>query len=928
MSDGTEDDAGDQALGPGEESEEIGGEGTDEAGEDEAADEAFDGFSGGEPGDEFVLADGASGEVGTDVGGFDDADDGEDHPGGVGEADGEEEAGEDAEVDDGHEGGAGGGHGAFDTLMAAVEAEGGDEGGGEDGGDEVVRFDGAEPEGEGLELGVGGEFGDLFEPGPEHAEEGGEADDGEGDANVLLGEEGTHFEDAQGDDEGAGEGKDEAGRGALEGGGPAVGEVGIEEDERDEERGEEEAEDDAVLEHTSLQGVLVQEGTTARKAMVPILRDDFGEGVGDEAGGAGAFEFGDELAFLFFFDDDFDGDPEAVGEGGDGGGFFGGEELEDGVEGVFGGVEFEADFFAGVDGALEKEGDVLDFFFLDGIIGPDFFIGDETGGGGHEGVDDAEVVGADGGAGFGDVDDGVEEAGFDFGGAPGEFDFDLDVFGLEVFAGDADEFGGDDAAVELFGLGDGGFIGDAEDPLGGAGGGLGVDEFEDFVDVGAVFLDPVMAGETDIDDAVFDVAGHFLGAEHDDFDGGVVDGGEVGAVIDGDFVAGFGEEIDGGILEGAFGDSESEDVGGRFEHCEPVVRGRKKGTKRRWGSLVESDTLEHERAILESRRGGVGARREWEYNWGMDDQNTYLLNGLLTRGFALGRIVRFREMARGRQAATYEVMTAQQNEYVVYLYPPTHEVGRLEAMATALGRFVENRFTVASMVRAKGGEFVAEGPQGTRMMVSEVVNGSAVPAEQMREHDVSQVGLRLAWMHRLLAEQLLRVKEDENGGLVEQLEGALERRLADAPVPVLPSFPAAHVSRLRELLLLPSMEGWVHGEITAAALLHDADRQLRTVTDWALLHWGNPLEDVVDAFLSLCSNGKGGVDEGQARALLESYDSLRTVRRTPWTPAVGRWLAQRMIDASYGRRPLPKGFGKWLASPEELATGIASHGPG
>ena len=59
----------------------------------------------------------------ADVGGFDDADDGQEHPGGVGKADGKEEAGQDAEVDDGQQGGAGGGHGALNFLVPGVYEE-------------------------------------------------------------------------------------------------------------------------------------------------------------------------------------------------------------------------------------------------------------------------------------------------------------------------------------------------------------------------------------------------------------------------------------------------------------------------------------------------------------------------------------------------------------------------------------------------------------------------------------------------------------------------------------------------------------------------------------------------------------------------------------------------------------------------------------
>ena len=60
---------------------------------------------------------------------------------------------------------------------------------------------------------------------------------------------------------------------------------------------------------------------------------------------------------------------------------------------------------------------------------------------------------------------------------------------------------------------------------------------------------------------------------------------------------------------------------------------------------------------------------------------------------------------------------------------------------------------------------------------------------------------------------------------------------------------SAQLTMLHSLLNVPTMQGWAHGDIQSAALLHDADHQLRAITDWALLHFGNPLEDVVDAFL-------------------------------------------------------------------------------
>lgn len=274
MSDGSEEDAGDEALLPGESVAEVGDGGADDAGEDEAAEEAFDGFSGREPGDELVSADGVSGGVGADVGGFDDADDGQEHPGRVGHADGEEESGKDAEVDDGQERAAGAGHGTVNLAMAAVHDEGANERGGEDGGDEVMRFDGVEPMGKCVPEGVfdgakigrsdrgsgGAEFqeffvriadldGDLFEPGPEHAEDGGNGADAERDFDILACEEALHFAEGDDDHGDAAEGDDHAGRRGPIAAGPVGGEPSIEIDHPDDEDGEEEAEDEAVFEH-------------------------------------------------------------------------------------------------------------------------------------------------------------------------------------------------------------------------------------------------------------------------------------------------------------------------------------------------------------------------------------------------------------------------------------------------------------------------------------------------------------------------------------------------------------------------------------------------------------------------------------------------------------------------------------------------------
>lgn len=79
-------------------------------------------------------------------------------------------------------------------------------------------------------------------------------------------------------------------------------------------------------------------------------------------------------------------------------------------------------------------------------------IGDESGGGCEDCLDDAEVVGAEAGAGFGVDNDRFDEVGdFDFACSPAEFDFDVDALIGEIALGEALVFGGDRFAIEIFG---------------------------------------------------------------------------------------------------------------------------------------------------------------------------------------------------------------------------------------------------------------------------------------------------------------------------------------------------------------------------------------------------------------------------------------------------------------------------------------------
>jgi hypothetical protein len=289
----------------------------------------------------------------------------------------------------------------------------------------------------------------------------------------------------------------------------------------------------------------------------------------------------------------------------------------------------------------------------------------------------------------------------------------------------------------------------------------------------------------------------------------------------------------------------------------------------------------------------------------MDDQQTYLLNGLLARHFNLGRIIRFRPVQRGREAHAFELFTAQEKQYLVQIFPPAYPEQQLNFAADTVNRLDQHRFSVMPFLLSKSDAFCAEGPQGSHMLVSLAPAGSALEPDQYTLHDISQLGLRLAWLHRLLGEQLVPPPK-----VTTDLDRLQERQIA---IPTI--FPG--------LLGLPCQEGWAHGDIQLSALLHDGDHQLRAMMDWGLLHWGCPLTDLIDAFIEIAFASRTAGDRARGVSLLEAYDSLSSIRRTAWTPVVARWCVRRLVTQEF--RPLPPQFDeKYLAQPERLATAIAS----
>jgi Ser/Thr protein kinase RdoA (MazF antagonist) len=272
-------------------------------------------------------------------------------------------------------------------------------------------------------------------------------------------------------------------------------------------------------------------------------------------------------------------------------------------------------------------------------------------------------------------------------------------------------------------------------------------------------------------------------------------------------------------------------------------------------------------------------------------------------------------VTRGRQANSFEIFTAQEKEYLVQLYPPAFEPNHLDSMANRVNRLDDERFSVVPFLPAKTKAFVGEGPQGSHMLVCLAPAGSTLEAHLYSHHDISQVGLRLAWMHRLLKEQF---------PIPETI--SLADRVADAlgETDDLPLLSPDERATLFGLINMPLDRGWAHGDLQPSALLLDADRQIRTVVDWGLLHPGCPLEDLVDAFLTLCVDENGRLAEEKGKSLFEAYTSLTPLGRVAWTPVVASWCGQRLLDAAANKRDLPAGIEVYLRRPESLATAIAT----
>src|SRR6185437_10441948 len=142
--------------------------------------------------------------------------------------------------------------------------------------------------------------------------------------------------------------------------------------------------------------------------------------------------------------------------------------------------------------------------------------------------------------------------------SPGEFHFYIYIAIAEVILCYAHQFGGDNATAQIFGFLIRRVFGDREHPAHFIAALLGVNEISHSLHFKAAFDHPVLSGQSTVQSAVFDVAGHLLRANQHALDFRVAGRGEIRARTGVDFQAGVREERECGLLQAAFGNADAE----------------------------------------------------------------------------------------------------------------------------------------------------------------------------------------------------------------------------------------------------------------------------------------------------------------------------------------------------------------------------------
>ncbi|MGC8623791.1 MAG: phosphotransferase [Phycisphaerae bacterium] len=308
----------------------------------------------------------------------------------------------------------------------------------------------------------------------------------------------------------------------------------------------------------------------------------------------------------------------------------------------------------------------------------------------------------------------------------------------------------------------------------------------------------------------------------------------------------------------------------------------------------------------------------------MDDRTAYLLNGLVERHYDIGRVLRFRKITRGQQAECFEILTVGQREFLLLLFPATFDTAVLQSSGALTARLGEAGFPVAKALHASSPEtqWVAAGPQGSHLMISTQPAGQALAVTGWSLQDLSHLGLRLAWLHRLLSQER-PAKAVTARELAQRLQCLLAHPAPGYDV-VKRALKAEQIEKLIQQLTDISVEctTYRHGALTPDAVLTDADHQIVSVLDWGYCQAGFAHEDVVDVFLNWCVDNDGQIRSPEAQAFLQAYFSLHSISDPGWHQTVLVWTGHRLIAALSGCARLPRGFATILENPHFLSAAI------
>lgn len=307
----------------------------------------------------------------------------------------------------------------------------------------------------------------------------------------------------------------------------------------------------------------------------------------------------------------------------------------------------------------------------------------------------------------------------------------------------------------------------------------------------------------------------------------------------------------------------------------------------------------------------------------MDDREAYLLNGIVQRDFRVGRVIRFRKLSRGRQCESIEILTSERRSFLVLIYPAVYSRKQLNNGARKSNILFKGTFPSLQFIEPIDTDrgWVVDGPQSSHLMVVTFPAGQPLECEKWNSQNLSQLGVRLAWMHRMTSEIDRRTTDTSLfvrvNRLLEEPSPRRDNLLSLLDANALQQF----IDNQKGNTPLP---GWIHGGINRSSVLLDDDRQITTFIDWGLTSHGSRFEDAVDVFVEWCVDDAGQIRAMEARAFLEAFLSLEPASDYPdWQKIVDYWCLRQIYNALMGYRRLPRGFGSIIRNPPFLSAAIA-----